>query len=139
MRRWLALGTVLIAGMVPAVVAYAGAAGNDKGDLFITNAADCDGTGATGPVGGFANARVNVTQGVVRGNVHIKNGLPNAHYDVFIRCIRQIGVLDTNSKGVGNLTFETDAAGVPPVFVFDMHAMPGFQQTMISEQLTPFP
>src|SRR5687767_7448484 len=116
MRRWLALGTVLLDGLIPAVVEYGGAAGNDQGERLINAFADCDGAGATGPVGGFANARVNVTQGVVRGNVHIKNGLPNAHYDVFIRCIRQVGVLDTNSKGVGNLTFETPAAGVPPVF-----------------------
>jgi len=119
-------------------------AGNAQADLFhkpFGAGVDCQGNGAnTGvPDGGFVNAHINRQRGVLTLNVHVENGLPDTTYDVFVRCIRVLGTLTTNSQGVGNATFKTPAAGIPPTFAIDMHAQP-FQfptlDTLVSEPIT---
>jgi hypothetical protein len=57
-------------------------------------------------------------------NIHVRGGLPNTTYDVYVRCYGLLGTLKTNSWGIGNATFERPAAGLPSIFSIDMHSQP---------------
>jgi hypothetical protein len=84
-----------------AIPGAAMAGGNDQSPMYHVgpNPATCD-AGAGGPVSG--NVTVHVTgsdMGIV--NVVIRNGVPNAVYQVDYRCVTPIGSLTTNSQGTG--------------------------------------
>jgi hypothetical protein len=86
----------------------------------------CQGYGAEGgdPDGGFINAHINLQRETLTFNVHVRGGLPNTTYDVFVRCLAHLGTLTTNSHGVGNATFKISTASIPAIFAIDMHSQP---------------
>ena len=119
-----ALPAALLVALVTAGPAAAQAAGNDKATLhqFASHTGpDCQGELAeSGRPVGFVNAHRNFVTDTIIVNIHMKDGLPNARYDVFIKCLRGLGSFFTNSNGVGNATFKTPSTGIPPVFALDM-------------------
>lgn len=86
----------------------------------------CQGYGAEGgePDGGFVNAHINLVRETLIFNVHVRGGLPDTTYDVYVRCLATLGTLTTNSQGVGNATFEISTANIPQIFAIDMHSQP---------------
>jgi hypothetical protein len=92
-------GLVTAAALVAPGAAMAGE--NAQSPLFHVgpNPATCD-AGTGGPVSG--NVTTHVTgndMGII--NVVIRNGVPNATYQVDYRCVVPIGSLTTNSQGAG--------------------------------------
>ncbi len=79
------------------------------------------------------------------GNTHVRAMLgaqPNTTYHFFLKCVRQLGDLktQTNSVGVANFDFPTNAAG--DVFAFDMYPEGAplgnkYQSAQVDFRLTP--
>jgi hypothetical protein len=102
---------------------------NEKAILFqgapSYPGAPCDGTGADqGNPAGFVNAHLNIKQGKIIVNVHLKNGLPDQEYNVYVRCYAILGTLTTDQFGVGNATFSISANIPPQTFAIDMQTIP---------------
>jgi hypothetical protein len=111
---------------VAAAVALPGAAmaggDNAQSPLFHVgpNPATCD-AGAGGPKSG--NVTTHATpDGMGRIDVVIRDGVPNATYQVDHRCVTPIGSLTTNSEGTGTAhinTFSPSALGTYFIDVFN--------------------
>lgn len=90
------------------------------------------------PVSGFVNAHQ--VGGTLTVNVHLRHAAPNATYTVDVRCqTARIGVITTNSKGVGNGTFQTYARiGTFAIDAYNTAAFSGGQpsQVFISAPIT---
>lgn len=112
MNRLFAIGVfvAVMAALSVGSAALATSAGNDKADLIDTNAltVDCFGNGpAQGTGYGFVNAHRIGADLLI--NVHVRNALPNTTYRVGIRCVNSDTVMETNSNGVGNVTYRRPA------------------------------
>jgi len=90
------------------------------------------------PVSGFVNAHQ--VGGTLTVNVHVRNAAPNATLVVNVRCqTARIGFITTNSNGVGNGTFQTNARiGTFAIDAFNIAAFSGGQpsQVFISAPIT---
>lgn len=76
------------------------------------NPSTCD-AGAGGPVQGFGQIQSRTTDGTVRINLQIRDGLPNTTYYVDIRCVGRIGTYTTNPAGNGHFMTTLPAAALP--------------------------
>jgi hypothetical protein len=60
--------------------------------------------------------------GVLKLSVHLKDAVPNVTYTIDYTCHQILGVIATNSNGVGNGVFDVTPAAGATTFVFDAHA-----------------
>lgn len=95
---------------------------NVKVDLIRQDFSDCvnsNVTPASGQIGGFVDVRPDEDQLVIK--VHVQHGTPNTKYNIFLKCVRQIGTFTTNDRGVGHAEFRVPKNLVSSVFAFDMY------------------
>ena len=119
-RILVVLSFVLLAAVVPrldvAQAATANRGGNGKVNLYQGGTGGpCSGEDLAVKTG-FINFHRNGDS--ISVNVHIKSGVPNTTYEVFVRCVGSLGTIQTDDDGVGNGNF---TAAWSPGFSIDMH------------------
>ncbi len=93
-----------------------------KVDLIRQDFSDCVNSNVTptsGQVGGFVDVHPDEDQLVIK--VNLKHGTPNTKYNIFLKCVKQIGTFTTNDRGVGEAEFRIPKNLVSSVFAFDMY------------------
>jgi hypothetical protein len=89
---------------------------------FTSTFGDCAGTFAGTDSGAEGFVIVHHEAGVLELNVHLKDAVPNVIYTIDYTCHQILGIIATNSNGVGKGVFDVTPAAGATTFVFEAHA-----------------
>lgn len=108
------------------VTAHKAVTGPNDRQAYLVRMDQSDCTNTTVPTGDSPNVGGNLwlTRDPATGNTTVKIAMtasPNTTYDLFLKCVKQIGSITTGDEGegFGEFTFPTNSVG--STFAFDMY------------------
>ena len=130
-RRLLAFGTMwvglaaVVATSVSAVAQFAAPRDPNQPQVYLVrkDASDCQNSDVPNVDSPLVGGNVWVSR-LPDGNTSVKVAMtakPNTTYHFFLKCVRQLGDIPTDSEGVANVSFAFPTSAVGNVYAFDMY------------------
>ncbi|NJO16995.1 MAG: hypothetical protein HC877_15020 [Thioploca sp.] len=74
-----------------------------------------------GFIGGYTSVTQTPNSSLFSVKVNITKGTPNTEYNVYLKCNRHLGIVQTDNDGVGRGIFDFDSSSRDRIFAFDIY------------------